>query len=113
MILSFEFELLAPSGPPLNIKLNERNVSSMSFTWDAPEKINGILIGYNVCVSIPRSQTCFKMFTTLAQKILLTNLNASSKYYIRVRAHTNAGMGKYSEAVGFFTNAGKTVYMYT
>ena len=33
---------LAPTGPPLNIKTTSRTTSSLSLTWDPPEKVNNM-----------------------------------------------------------------------
>ena len=39
--------------------------------------------------------------------IVIGNLDASTKYYIRVLASTKVGSGVYSESKGKFTNGGK------
>ncbi len=95
------------SGPPLNITLTDRSVSSLSFTWDPPgqNKQNG----YTVCVSRSHNQPCFKMYTTNDKEIVVRNLNASTKYYVRFSTTTAAGSGNYSEVKGFFTNGSKYI----
>ena len=39
--------------------------------------------------------------------MVIRNLNASTKYYVRVLASTKVGPGNYSESVGKFTNGSK------
>ena len=39
--------------------------------------------------------------------MIIGNLNASTKYYVRVLASTKVGRGNYSESKGKFTNGGK------
>ncbi len=101
--------IVAPSGPPVNMKTTLRSISSLSFTWDPPEKTkqNGVIISYTGCVSRSENGPCFQTFISSKGKWLIGNLNASTKYYVRVFASTKAGHGGYSESIGFFTNASK------
>ncbi len=103
------FYTLAPSGPPLDIKITSRSVSSLAFTWDPPEnsKQNGDIISYTACLSVSENGSCFQKFTTSEREWLVRNLNASTKYYNRVLAGTKVGHGNYSESKGFFTNGRK------
>ncbi|CAB3986009.1 tyrosine- phosphatase Lar isoform X3, partial [Paramuricea clavata] len=96
----------APSGPPLNIRTTSRSASSLSPTWDLPEKTkqNGVIISYTACVSHLENDACFQTFTTSERTWLIGNLNSSTKYYVRILASTKAGHGNYSECEGFFTN---------
>ncbi len=100
---------LAPSGPPLNIKTTSRSVASLLLTWDPPEKTkqNGVIISYTACVSRSENGPCFQTFISSKGEWLVRNLNASTKYYIRVLASTKAGHGNYSESKEFFTNGRK------
>jgi hypothetical protein len=81
----------------------------LSFTWDPPEKDkqNGFLISYTACVSHSASDPCFQTFITSEREWLVRNLNASTKYYIRVRASNKGGSNAYSGSIGFFTNGSK------
>ncbi len=100
---------LAPRGPPLNIKTTSRSVSSLLLTWESPEKTkqNGIIISYTACVSLSENSSCFQTFISSKGKWLVGNLNASTKYYVRVFASTKAGNGNYSKSKDFFTNGSK------
>ena len=101
--------LLAPSGPPLNIRITARSTSSLSFDWDLPEtsKQNGVIISYTACVSHSENGPCFQIFITNERKWLVGDLNPSTKYYVRVLASTKVGHGKYSESEGYFTLGSK------
>ena len=103
------FYSLAPSGPPLNIKTSSRSTSSLSFTWDPPEKDkqNGVISHYTACVSHSENGPCFKIYTTIKKELVVRNLNASTKYYVRVLASNKAGSSAYSGSKGFFTNGSK------
>ena len=108
MIHSF-FYILAPSGPPLNIRTTSRSASSLSFAWDPPEasKQNGVITKCTACISRSENGPCFHTCITSERKCVAKNLDAETKYYIRVLASTKVGHGNYSENIGFFTNAGK------
>ena len=43
--------------------------------------------------------------------IVIGNLNASTKYYVRVLASTKVGPGNYSKSTGRFTNESKSVFI--
>jgi hypothetical protein len=106
IILKYKaLRLLAPSGPPLNIRITARSTSSLSFDWDLPEtsKQNGVIISYTACVSHSENGPCFQIFITNERKWLVGDLNPSTKYYVRVLASTKVGHGKYSESEGYFT----------
>ena len=79
--------------------------------WEPPEEDqrNGEIVSYTVCVSHMKkiNLACFKKYTTTEKMLLIRNLNASTKYYIRVRASTEVGPGVYSEGKGEMTNSGK------
>ena len=93
----------------MNMKTTSRNISSLLFTWDPPEKTkqNGVIISYTACVSRSENGPCFQIFTWSKTQWLVGNLNASTKYYVRVLASTKAGHGNYSKSKEFFTNGSK------
>ena len=95
--------------PSRNVKTTSRSTSSLSLTWDAPEKSgdNDRIISYTVCVSHSANEHCFKKYVTSDRELIVRNLNASTKYYVRVLASTKAGSSVYSKAKGFFTNGSK------
>ena len=100
---------LAPSGPPLNIRITSRSASSLSFAWDPPDrtKQNGVIINYTACVSYFENDPCLQSFITSERRWLFVNLNPLTKYYVRVLASTKVGHGNYSESKGIFTSGSK------
>ena len=100
---------LAPSGPPLNIRITSRSTSSLSFAWDPPDttKQNGVVISYAACVSHSENGPCFQTFISSERRWLVVNLNELTKYYVRVLASTKVGHGNYSESKGIFTSGSK------
>ena len=100
---------LAPQGPPLNVTITAESSSSLSVTWEPPkkDKRNGEIVSHIVCISHEENKPCFEEYTTKERMIVIGNLNASTKYYVRVLASTKAGPGFYSESEGKFTNGSK------
>jgi hypothetical protein len=93
----------------LNIKTSSTSASSLSFTWDPPEKDkqNGVIISYTACVSHSENGRCFQTFTTNKREWVVRHLTAPTKYYVRILASTKIGHGNYSESRGFLTNGSK------
>ncbi|CAB4022221.1 Receptor-type tyrosine- phosphatase delta, partial [Paramuricea clavata] len=95
-----------PEGPPLNVTVIADSSSLLSVTWEPPkkDKRNGIIVSYTVCISHEESKPCFREYATKNKMIVIDNLFASTKYYVRVLASTKVGRGSYSESKGKFTN---------
>jgi hypothetical protein len=106
---------LAPDDPPLNVTVTAETSSSLSVTWEPPEKDkrNGIIVSYTVCISHEESKPCFRQYTTKKKMIVIDNLIDSTKYYVRVLASTKVGRGPYSESTGKFTNGSKCRLAFT
>ena len=100
---------LVPEGPPLNVKVTAESSSSLSVTWEPPEKDerNGKIISYTVCVSLEENKPCFIERTTEENTLVISNLNPSTKYYVHVLASTKVGRGNYSKSEEKFTNASR------
>jgi hypothetical protein len=100
---------LAPSGAPLSIETISRSATSLSITWQPPEKTrrNGAIASYTGCISHSESGPCFQTFITSERKWFSGNLNASTRYYVRVLASTKVGSGNYSKSQEFLTNGSK------
>ena len=103
---NYFIQFLAPEGPPLNVTVTAESSSSLSVTWEPPEKNkrNGIIDNYTACISHEESKPCFKEQTAKEKMLVIASLNASTKYYVRVLASTKIGSGNYSESEGKFTN---------
>ena len=89
--------------------MTAKNSSSLSVTWEPPEKDkrNGIIVNYTVCISYDESKLCFKEQTTKENTSIVGNLSDSTMYYVGVRASTNVGPGPYSESEKERTNGSK------
>ncbi|CAB3995740.1 tyrosine- phosphatase Lar-like isoform X1 [Paramuricea clavata] len=98
--------ITSEEGPPLNVAVTAESSSSLSVTWEPPEKDkrNGMIVNYTVCISHEGNKPCFKEQTTKQKMLIIRNLIASTKYYVRVLASTKVGFGNYSETIGKFTN---------
>ena len=90
------------------MRITAKSSSSLSVRWQPPEedKRNGEIVNYTVCIS-QEKKPCFKEYTTTRMDKVIEDLNATTKYYIRVLASTKVGRGNYSEIKGKFTNGGK------
>ena len=104
------YSISAPEGPPLNFKVTAESSSSLSVTWEPPEKDkrNGKIVSYTVCVSHEENKPCFIERTTDKKTLLISSLNPSTKYYVRVLASTKVGRGNYSKSEHKSTNASKS-----
>jgi hypothetical protein len=91
----------------LNIKTSTRSTSSLSFTWYPPGKDKQNGVSYTACVSQSENGSCFRTYITNEREWIVRNLNASTKYYVRVLVSNKAGSSAYSGSKGFFTNGSK------
>ena len=103
------FYFLAPSGPPLNVKVTTQSSSSLFISWKAPEveRQNGVITNFTVCLSHHKDGVCFKEYVTNSYELLINNLSFSTKYFVRVLATTRAGSGNYSQSQEALTNGRK------
>ena len=97
---------LAPSGPPLKVKVTTQSSSSLVISWKAPEmeRQNGVITNFTVCLSHHKDGVCFKEYVTNSYELLINNLSFSTKYFVRVLATTRGGSGNYSQSQEAFTN---------
>ena len=100
------FYFLAPSGPPLNVKVTTQSSSFILISWKTPEveRQNGVVTNFTVCLSHHKDGVCFKEYVTKSYELLINNLSASTKYFVRVLATTRAGSGNYSQSQVALTN---------
>ena len=92
------------------MKVTAESSSSLSVTWEPPEKDkrNGKIISYTVCISYEEKKPCFIEHTADKKTLVISSLNSSSKYYVRVVASTKVGRGSYSKSEEKSTNASKS-----
>ena len=103
------FYFLAPSGPPLNVKVTTQSSSSLFISWKAPEveRQNGVITNFTVCFSHRKNGICFKEYVTKSYELSINNLSFSTKYIVSDLATTRAGSGNYSQSQEALTNGRK------
>ncbi|XP_046858342.1 receptor-type tyrosine-protein phosphatase F-like isoform X1 [Xenia sp. Carnegie-2017] len=95
-----------PEGPPLNVKIVALSSSSLSVTWQSPDKnkTNGKIVNYTVCITHLENETCSMKYMIKEQPLNVNNVKPGTKYYVRVLASTIVGSGCYSNVTWVFTN---------
>jgi len=61
-------------GAPLNFRNVSRSVSSVSFSWNSPDEVNGILSNYKV--------TCSVLLVVQVAKFMVENVALQQSYQI-------------------------------
>ena len=88
------------SDAPWDIQLTNNTSSSLKISWKPPLNRDNAVAHYSVCYRTNTSQTCrTKIVAAHANSTVLENLDASTHYFIRVRAVTCKGPGNYSEEI--------------
>ncbi|XP_046858344.1 receptor-type tyrosine-protein phosphatase delta-like [Xenia sp. Carnegie-2017] len=95
-----------PEGPPLNVQIVALRSSSLSVTWEPPDKnkANGKIVSYTVCITHLENETCSMDYMIEEQRLDINNVKPGTKYYVRVLASTIVGSGCYSNGTWVFTN---------
>ncbi|XP_046858811.1 uncharacterized protein LOC124452272 [Xenia sp. Carnegie-2017] len=95
-----------PEGPPLNVQIVALSSSSLSVTWEPPDKkkTNGKIVSYTVCITHLENETCSMKYMIEEQRLDINNVKPGTKYYVRVLASTIVGSGCYSNVTWVFTN---------
>ncbi|XP_046856875.1 uncharacterized protein LOC124450287 [Xenia sp. Carnegie-2017] len=95
-----------PEGPPLNVQIVALSSSSLSVTWEPPDKnkTNGKIVSYTVCITHLENETCSMKYMIEEQRLDINNVKPGTKYYVRVLASTIVGSGCYSNGTWVFTN---------
>ncbi|XP_046858195.1 receptor-type tyrosine-protein phosphatase U-like isoform X6 [Xenia sp. Carnegie-2017] len=95
-----------PEGPPLNVQIVALSSSSLSVTWEPPDKnkTNGKIVNYTVCITHLENETCSMKYMIEEQRLDINNVKPGTKYYVRVLASTIVGSGCYSNVTWVFTN---------
>ncbi|XP_046862465.1 receptor-type tyrosine-protein phosphatase F-like [Xenia sp. Carnegie-2017] len=95
-----------PEGPPLNVQIVALSSSSLSVTWEPPDKkkTNGKIVNYTVCITHLENETCSMKYMIEEQRLDINNVKPGTKYYVSVLASTIVGSGCYSNVTWVFTN---------
>ncbi|XP_078064020.1 ephrin type-B receptor 3b isoform X4 [Mustelus asterias] len=93
----------APS-PVLMVHLLSATSNSMTLSWRAPEKPNGIILDYELKYrEKDQDESTASTITSQKNTIRIEGLKPAAFYGVQVRARTVAGYGKYSESVDLQT----------
>ncbi|XP_072330430.1 ephrin type-B receptor 3-like isoform X4 [Scyliorhinus torazame] len=93
----------APS-PVLMVHLLSATSNSMTLSWLAPEKPNGIILDYELKYhEQDQDESTASTITSQKNTIRIEGLKPTAFYGVEVRARTVAGYGKYSETRDFQT----------
>ncbi|XP_069753106.1 ephrin type-B receptor 3-like isoform X3 [Narcine bancroftii] len=93
----------APS-PVLMVHLLSATSDSMTLSWLAPEKPNGIILDYELKYREKnQDESTASTITSQKNSIRIDGLKPTAFYGVQVRARTVAGYGKYSKTVDFQT----------
>ncbi|KAL1461524.1 hypothetical protein WDU94_013411 [Cyamophila willieti] len=101
----------APSKPPTLKSINYISNTSVEFTWVKPNKTerNGMIVHYGICASsIHADVKCIQENEKegLEQKAIISGLEPSTTYNLKIRAFTNAWSAN-SSAMEFTTKVGQ------
>lgn len=109
MIINKPVIVLAPSGPPRNLRVIFVNSTSLIAAWSPPELIlqNGIIQSYNVCVR-SFAVTCGNVVQPGSQSsYIASGLKPFTTYDVIVSAATSVGYGPSVIVINKTLEAGK------
>ncbi|XP_046660338.1 tyrosine-protein phosphatase Lar isoform X5 [Homalodisca vitripennis] len=88
-----------PTGPPANLSHRFQTPDVVCVTWDQPSRAdrNGQVTHYDVQFHKKSDQSTIMDRNTTVTRAVFSNLEESAEYVFRVRAHTRAGAGPWSE----------------
>ena len=82
---------------PRDVEMTAVTTSSMTISWKEPQTIASNITYYSICYRKSLIQACrTKIVESQTRSAILENLDSSTNYKIRVRAHTSIGPGPYS-----------------
>ncbi|XP_075224407.1 tyrosine-protein phosphatase Lar isoform X3 [Lycorma delicatula] len=95
-----------PTGPPANLSHHFQTPDVVCVTWDMPLRMhrNGQITHYDVQFHKKLDQSNVMDRNTTQTKAVFSNLEENADYVFRVRAHTSAGPGPWSDRVGVTTD---------
>ncbi|KAL1129262.1 hypothetical protein AAG570_013791 [Ranatra chinensis] len=88
-----------PTGPPTNLSYHFQTPDVACLTWDPPQRPhrNGQITRYDVQFQKKLDQVTILDRNTTRTRAVFSNLEEASEYVFRVRAHTRAGAGPWSD----------------
>jgi titin len=95
---SIAFIFLDKPGPPQNFKVASVTESSVSLTWEEPADDGGSEITNYVLEKRPASKKGYtKVKDTEELEATVAELKEGNKYFFRVAAQNNVGIGEFAE----------------
>ncbi|XP_069158650.1 neogenin [Procambarus clarkii] len=79
-------------GPPNNLQL-EQEATSITATWDPPQEMNGVIMGYLVMWDDGEGHPDEATLDNLARSYTIQNLTRCLEYTVSVSANTSTGWG--------------------
>ena len=91
----------APSAAPTNVDVSDVTSSSITVQWGTVPCIhrNGDITGYSVQYGVVGSESTQTMTVSGDFSGVISNLESSTNYSIKVAAMNNVGIGAYSNVV--------------
>lgn len=91
-----------------NTSTKYRSPSSLTFTWEPPKNKgqHSVKFNYTTCLSKTENGVCFLTFKSMNREWTVQDLNASTKYFIKILANGTMGQDFHGESAGFYTNGG-------
>lgn len=97
MHTKFILFIIAPSGPPLNLRVVQQQLTSITVSWQPPtaSQQNGVITSYTIHITPPEGGSPYTLVTT-GLSLTATSLIGNSPYSFAVAASTDAGTGPYT-----------------
>uniref|UniRef100_A0A670YZI2 receptor protein-tyrosine kinase n=1 Tax=Pseudonaja textilis TaxID=8673 RepID=A0A670YZI2_PSETE len=93
----------APS-PIMNVKKGKVAKNSISFSWQEPDRPNGIILEYEIKYFEKDQDTSYTIIKSKQTRITADGLKPASAYVFQIRARTSAGYGGFSRRFEFKTS---------
>ncbi|XP_058038010.1 ephrin type-A receptor 5 [Ahaetulla prasina] len=93
----------APS-PIMNVKQGKVAKNSISFSWQEPDRPNGIILEYEIKYFEKDQETSYTIIKSKQTRITADGLKPASVYVFQIRARTSAGYGGFSRRFEFKTS---------
>ena len=99
-VIFLEFNTTAPR----DVWMTAVTTSSLTISWKEPWSRASNITYYSICYRRSLIQACLtKIVESQTRSAVLENLNSSTNYKIRMRAHTTIGPGRYSRDISHNT----------
>ncbi|XP_013917497.1 PREDICTED: ephrin type-A receptor 5 isoform X3 [Thamnophis sirtalis] len=90
--------------PITNVKKGKVTKNSISFSWQEPDRPNGIILEYEIKYFEKDQETSYTIIKSKQTRITADGLKPASAYVFQIRARTSAGYGGFSRRFEFKTS---------